>query len=79
MKHDEHTWPLTQQLLGQLIRYHRLKIGLNQSKMAHELGCGRGMLAMIESGKRCPTAEMVQKLEQLTNQSVSDLIRQAYV
>ena len=79
MKHDEHVWPLTMQLLGKVIQDHRQRLGFNQMRMARELGCSRAMLAMIETAKRQPGREMIARLEKLTGQSVEVMVQQTYL
>lgn len=50
--------------VGQKIKSLRLKIGVGQRQFAEKLGVSRSGIAQIESGKTCPSFELVHKIYQ---------------
>ena len=78
MKTQRYYWDNTLRLFGKVLRHHRTNLKCSQQAMSKSLGCTRGHLAMLESGKRIPTAAMLSKLEKLTGHTLVELVVQAY-
>ena len=78
MKTQEYYWDDTLYIFGKVLRHHRVNLRCSQQVMSKSLGCTRSHLAMLESGKRIPTAAVLTKLEQLTGHTMVELVAQAY-
>lgn len=60
--------------LGQRIRNYRESRGLSQKKLARRLGVSRPTISQIENGERKICAEELQKLADIFNISIADLM-----
>ena len=57
------------------IRSRRMSLNMTQSDLALVLGVSRSALAMWETGKSLPRAELLPKIAQILNCSVDELLR----
>ena len=57
------------------IRSRRMSLNMTQSDLAIVLGVSRSALAMWETGKSLPRAELLPKIAQILNCSVDELLR----
>lgn len=57
------------------IKNQRKKLGLTQTQLADMLGVSQSAIAMWESGKNMPRADMLQKLSRILNCSIDDLFQ----
>lgn len=56
------------------LKVHRKRAGLTQVELANKLHVANGTVAMWETGKREPNFETIQKIAELFNVTVDDLI-----
>ena len=59
-----------------VLKYARLKLRLNQQKMARVLGVNQSQVSRIESGMREVTHSMRQRYEELFGMTLEDLIQE---
>ena len=57
------------------IRSRRMSLNMTQSELSGVLGVSRSALAMWETGKSLPRAELLPKIAQILNCSVDELLR----
>jgi transcriptional regulator with XRE-family HTH domain len=51
-------------VLASNMKLHRKTLGLSQSKLADKINTATGYIAMIETGKKFPSASMLEKIAQ---------------
>ncbi len=63
--------------VGKAIRDLRLKAGYSQDKLVAQTGISRSQLYFIESGRCVPRIETIEKIGNVLNMKVSDVIMYA--
>ena len=57
------------------VRARRARLGLTQQEVADRLGISGPAYSQLESGRRCPTLQVVERVAQALNTAASSLIR----
>ena len=60
-------------LLGSNIKYHRMKLGISQSKLAEMAEMATNYLGLLENGKKFPSAEMIERIAAALGKDSADL------
>jgi transcriptional regulator with XRE-family HTH domain len=50
------------QVLASNMKLHRKTLGLSQSKLADKIDTATGYIAMLETGKKFPSAQMIERI-----------------
>jgi len=50
------------QLLGSNIKHYRIKLGISQAKLAEMACMATNYLGLLESGKKFPSSEMIERI-----------------
>jgi transcriptional regulator with XRE-family HTH domain len=66
------------QILASNMKLHRKKLGLSQSKLADKMNAATGYIAMLETGKKFPSAQMVEKIAVALEIDTPELFATAY-
>ena len=60
-------------LLGSNIKYYRVNLGLSQAKLAELVNMATNYLGLLESGKKFPSAEMIERIAVALGKDSADL------
>jgi transcriptional regulator with XRE-family HTH domain len=61
------------QVLAANMKLHRKKLRLSQSKLAGKMDAATGYIAMLETGKKFPSAQMIEKIAMALNIDTPEL------
>jgi transcriptional regulator with XRE-family HTH domain len=61
------------QVLASNMKLHRKKQGLSQNKLADKINTATNYIAMIELGKKFPSAQMIERIADALNVEAPDL------
>ena len=60
-------------LLGSNIKFYRLKLGISQAKLAEMVEMATNYLGLLESGKKFPSSDMIERIAIALGKDSSDL------
>lgn len=61
-------------IFGDIVRSHRLLLGVSQEELAHQAGLHRTYISMLERGIRNPSLTVILQLAQALDVKASSLI-----
>lgn len=61
-------------MIGKIIKFHRIKLGIKQSELAEKIGMSKAIVAMWETDKRNPTIYALKKLAEIFGCTTDELL-----